>query len=641
MQESIAQQIHQAAQALLAPGIKLEEVLASTLNRFLTWPFRTSAAYITDTEGTTTEPFPIMIYTSSQHEAPPDPIHVHADTVACVFHLVNTLTVEELHIAYEKIATVKRLKRTPLPQVEFARTDAPLSIVFAVDSREPLEKVAEQMMLINKTHPSSEWPDMVVILTRGTVNYAVQFEGDPIAGDFLLPSLTDFPVMAMYVHIVGHSLGLFSLNKVCSLVFMQLQVFSPGTTLPDQKTDLEGVSPFRITLGAYQFNLKRQLVPVPEEMYVDRGSSLRYLPLRIEDRKGKLLSHLRFIPWQDGGAIRVIGRLPLEGILVFLGPLARNAQAIKRSDGAISSVLPIGEAQFREMVNRFQRQSNMVVKPEQPKFTISKIADEGTSSPFIARLSLGLIKLRDVALHDHTKHEAFDKAYEFVFMTAMNIRATSQKIAEMFAEHECKIFAGEIARLQGYMIHIDESIDRELRKHVEDFLNSAVRLLKQGMQNVAKILQLNIGFLFQKDSAFENGVTALATTHPKLAVYLRETRKWSEHLISSRNAIEHEGWVLPRVVYTEHAGRIHTAEPHISSQPVTAFVQYMMDRLCCFIEDVTVYALQAQMPDGVSLTEIPLAQRNPQCIERFQVALVHGGMPLWSIAYHESTFEET
>ncbi len=149
MQDSIAQQIHHAAQALLAPGIKLEEALASTLNRFLKWPFRASAASITDSEGKTTETSPIVIYTSSQDEAPPDPAHVQADAVACVFHLVNILTVEELRVAYEKIATVKRLKRTLLPQLEFARTDAPLSIVFAVDSSEPLEKLAEQMMLIN------------------------------------------------------------------------------------------------------------------------------------------------------------------------------------------------------------------------------------------------------------------------------------------------------------------------------------------------------------------------------------------------------------------------------------------------------------------------------------------------------------
>jgi len=209
-----------------------------------------------------------------------------------------------------------------------------------------------------------------------------------------------------------------------------------------------------------------------------------------------------------------------------------------------------------EMVNKFQRQSNMIVKPEQPKLTISKLADEGTSSSFIARLTLSPIKLRDVALPDCTKHEAFDKAYEFVFMTVLNTRTTSQKIIEIIAEHRRKVSLGEVVRLQGHTIHTDKSIDRELRKHVEDFLNSSVRVLKQGMQNITKTLQLNIGFLFQKERPFENGVTELAKTHPELAAYLRETRKWSEPLISSRNAIEHDGWMLPGMVYTENAGRI-------------------------------------------------------------------------------------
>src|SRR2546426_2470447 len=98
------------------------------------------------------------------------------------------------------------------------------------------------------------------------------------------------------------------------------------------QTVLEGVPPLAITLGAYQFNLKCQLVPVLEEMYFDHGSSLRQLPLRIEGKNGTLLSHLRFIPWQDVGVIRVIGRLPLDGILIFLGPIAKNAQMIKRPD---------------------------------------------------------------------------------------------------------------------------------------------------------------------------------------------------------------------------------------------------------------------------------------------------------------------
>jgi hypothetical protein len=641
MQNSIAQQIHSAAQSLLAPGTKLEEALTSVLHPFLKWPYKAASACISDSEGHTTKPFPIVIYTSAQAEPQNAPAHVKADAVACVFHIVDTLTPEELRAAYEQIYVFKHLKRTAILPTEFVHNDAPLGIIFAIDSSEPLEKLAEQMMVLNKNYPSTGWPDMVVVLKRGTINYAVQFEGKPISGDFLLPSITNFTVLAMYVHIMARSLGLFSLNRMCGLVFMHLMVFSPGTKLPDMQTVSEGMPQHGITLGGYWFNGQGKLVPVPEEMYVDRGIGLKYLPLRIEDRAGRLLSHVRFIPWQDGAAIRVIGNMPLEMFLVFLGPVIQNTQRMKLADGEISSVLPIGEAQFREMLIRFQRQSNMVVKPEEPQWVISKLADEGTSSPFMARLGLGLVKLRDVALHNQTTRDAFDKAYEFVFMTLMNTRATAQQIVEMIKEHTRNISAGEIAHLQGRSIRIDESIDGELRKQVEDFLNGAVRVLKQGMQDMAQALQLNIGFLFQKDTTFENGVTALATTHPKLSVYLQETRNWSERLVERRNAIEHESWILPRMVYKANASQIQTEEPLISGQPVTEFVRYILDRLCCLVEEVTVYALQAQMPEGISLTEIPLEQRSPQCAERFQVALVLGGMPLWSLVYHDITFEQT
>jgi hypothetical protein len=640
MEISVAQQIHDAAQALFTSGTPLAEALTSTLNQFLTWPFSASAACVTDTEGKTTGPFPLVLYTSSQ-EAPPEPVHVKADTVACVFHIVDTLTPEDLCSAYKQIGALKRLKRIPLPQTDYARNDAPIGIVFSVDASEPLEKLAEQMMLLNKTHPSREWPDMVVVLTRGTINYACQFEGDPIAGDFFLPNLTDFPVTPLYAHVLGRSLGLFSLNKMCAFVFAQLQVFSPGTMLPDIQKVMEGVSLLGLTFGAYQFNLKGQLVPVPDEMYADRGRGLLELPLRIEDKKGKLLSHFRFIPWQDGGVIRVIGNIPLEGLLMYLGPVAKKAQIIKKPDGAISSVLPIGRREFMEMVGQFQRQTNMFVKPEQPKWTILKFADEGTNSPFVARLSLGPLKLRDVAQLQRTTYEAFDNAFAFVSTALMNTRTTARTIAEMMAEHSHRIAAGEIARLQGHVIHIDKPIDRALQKEVDDFLNNAVRAIKHGMQNLMNVLQINIGFLFKKDNAFEHGVADLAKKHPELAAYLRETRKWSERLVLSRNNIEHDGWMLPRVEYIENAGQIDVKEPHISGQPVTEFVRYILDRLCCFIEEMTVYALQAQMPENFSVTEIPLAQRKPECPERFQPALALGGMPLWAIAYHESTFEKT
>ena len=82
-------------------------------------------------------------------------------------------------------------------------------------------------------------------------------------------------------------------------------------------------------------------------------------------------------------------------------------------------------------------------------------------------------------------------------------------------------------------------------------------------------------------------------------------------------------------------------EPEVDGQPVTEFVAEMVDRTCCFVEELCAHAFQAKMMTGISITEIALKDRNPQCKERFQLALVGGGMPIWTIAYHESKFEET
>jgi len=45
------------------------------------------------------------------------------------------------------------------------------------------------------------------------------------------------------------------------------------------------------------------------------------------------------------------------------------------------------------------------------------------------------------------------------------------------------------------------------------------------------------------------------------------------------------------------------------------------------------------MPKEVSITEIPVAERRPEIVERFQPALVGGGALLWKIQYHHSKFE--
>lgn len=74
---------------------------------------------------------------------------------------------------------------------------------------------------------------------------------------------------------------------------------------------------------------------------------------------------------------------------------------------------------------------------------------------------------------------------------------------------------------------------------------------------------------------------------------------------------------------------------------MTAFVNDMTDRLMCFVEDVAVHCIQRHMPIGLSLTEIPPSQRAAEMPVRFQPTVANGGMPLWQITYHVSTFDAT
>jgi hypothetical protein len=113
-------------------------------------------------------------------------------------------------------------------------------------------------------------------------------------------------------------------------------------------------------------------MPVPREFYNDRY--LAPLPVRIERQKAELLATIQYLPWQDGGALLLKGKLPLESLMILLGLDLTKAGIVKRPpDVQISYVLPITRVNFGEMLNRFQRQSNMLVRPTEPSWTVPEI----------------------------------------------------------------------------------------------------------------------------------------------------------------------------------------------------------------------------------------------------------------------------
>jgi hypothetical protein len=645
MAVSLTETIHELGNALLGrcrdAGDDLAQQLRASLEPLLSPDFHIGFVGVRGEAGEVLMERALLIYTTSSAEPQASTQYVAPETVAGALYVAQTLNEESLAEGYRLIGKVKALPGHDTDSVE-GWHHVPVGMIVACDCDRPLEQLVDDISAVNAKVPSTRWADAVSVLSRGMINYAVQFEGGKIGGDFILPNKAGAMQFAMYVHVMVSSPGTYAFNRTCGFLFMYLGCFSRKTSLPTNQMVTEGVPRIAVNVRAYMFDATDHLVPAPDWMNQDRGYGLQLLPYRVESQKGELLSRVQFVPWLDGGAaIRVYGNLPLMPFIALFGKMDRPPQQMKTPDGTISSILPIGRPQFELMLARFNRQSNMIIKREQPSWTVTKMADEGTSSPFMARLFLNILGLHKAALETKADIDAFEKPYELVLMSSITVRDLTREIGEILTDHRSRIERGVGVRIDGRTVHMDEPIDKELRRLVESFLNSSNRVMLTGMKEVAKALQLGIGFFFKKESTFLNGVAALDGSDPELAAYCRKARIWSDVLNTVRNDMEHNFWSVPRVQYRIDQGCVAVLEPEIMGRPVSDFAKFVTDRMLCFVEEICVHGLQRRMPDSISITEIPLAQRPMERPERFRLCTAGGGMSLWEILYHDTAFDET
>ncbi len=641
---AIAQEVLETGRQVAAASAgTLPAALRAGIARHVGWPYKTASANLVDRDGAVSDTFAVVVY-AAKEDAPAATAQIPADFAAVVVDVTDSLTIDNIRAAYARIARAKRLKKSPAPKLDTPTTTVTLGVIYAQRSDLPLEVFAEELERLNAATSSREWPDMIVVASMGAIQYAAQFPGESLSGDYLPPAegaLSNY-IPPIYIVMVLRPTGTFTFNKMMSFVIAHLGIFSPGAKLSNFTELLDGVAKTALVMSGYQYDLKGNLNPVPHNQYQDRFVPAP--PFEITDRRGKHLAAIQLIPWQDGGTILLKGKLPLLGLLPFFGrqDILKGRVVTRPNDLQLSYVLPITPADFGEMLDRFRQRSNMLVKQPQGQWIVQKLADEGSASPFMARLFMGLMRLRDAVYSDPAARENFDEAFDFVPTSLFTVRTTAKEISELWAGHARKVAAGEVVRRQGAAIHIDENIDKELRKQVEHFLNGAARVIKQGMQELTAELGVEIGFMFKKQPAFERGIAALKATDPLLADYLDKSRQmWSERLIKSRIDLEHNNWSLPRVTYDTSAATVVAVEPLVAGQPVTEFVQATLDRVCCFVEDVTAHCIQKKMVAPITITEIPLAARRSEAPERFQLTLAIGGQRRWNISYPSSSFENT
>lgn len=265
-------------------------------------------------------------------------------------------------------------------------------------------------------------------------------------------------------------------------------------------------------------------------------------------------------------------------------------------------------------------------------FKVVKWLDEGTSEPFIARLFLGLMELRDAALMGtvgpadlETARLRFDERFEPVLEGLMAARKAMKGIAEVIGAHKERLASGRIVQFQKHAFVVTEGIDAPLRENIAIFLNRVVSALK-GTQHVARELGLDIGRFFSEKHKYEKWLKALRVDHPVLAEYLDAVRQaWSEPLIARRGELEHRGWVLDRV---DHAldfsttqPRVRLVEPQIDGLAVSDYAERMGARAFAFIENVVAYACQCAIKPPMTVMEVDQASRNPQAPTRFRLGI--------------------
>jgi hypothetical protein len=166
----------------------------------------------------------------------------------------------------------------------------------------------------------------------------------------------------------------------------------------DTTAALQNLPKHGVVRQGYQYDLSGALRPVPEEM--QRDKMMPTLPLLILDARKNELGHIRYVKWQDGGLVVLIGKIPLEGILVF----TYNQEVLRKlritrlpNDVQASNILPLSEAQFGQMLSNFQQMSNMTISVPPGKLLLQRISEEGTSTPIVARAFFSILKLREAA----------------------------------------------------------------------------------------------------------------------------------------------------------------------------------------------------------------------------------------------------
>ncbi len=102
-----------------------------------------------------------------------------------------------------------------------------LGVIFGFDSKISLQKVGAHIKELNKSHMSNLWPDMVVILDKGIINYWASFPGESrLSAELHNSCLEGYPIPPFYIHLTTVLDGEYALSRFFNRLLSQLTFFA-------------------------------------------------------------------------------------------------------------------------------------------------------------------------------------------------------------------------------------------------------------------------------------------------------------------------------------------------------------------------------------------------------------------------------
>jgi hypothetical protein len=340
-------------------GAEAELILRKFLKERLPRRFDIESGLVVGTDGTVSNQTDLIIFdamNSPIYRAGPRVHIIQRDNVAAVIEVKSKLNKEQLKDAARKIASVKKITASPITDVDQPVTFSnmimtnTLGCVFAFDAYTSLTSLADNLREINLEYDSRNWIDLVIVLDKGFIGYAIKMPFDEeLPGWFGGACVDEFPLPPYYILLVHHGVGDLTLNHFFVRLISHLTFFRKRSSI--DFSAILGPSPSQLTtIQGYQYNLSKNLVPAEESHYVGNFKS-PHIRFNIYSKKGRqFLGQVCLLSWQDGAVITcsvsfnpksIFGHyfrlMKLDGIIL---PAGRDKNMF------FSSILPISNEDF-------------------------------------------------------------------------------------------------------------------------------------------------------------------------------------------------------------------------------------------------------------------------------------------------------